>query len=117
MPKDGAVIRRLKVAYRDDARTDLDQIFWYLVETTGRTGTARDYALRLEDRCNRIGHAPHIGRRRDDLLPGLRTIAFEHSALICYVVEDDTVWITNVFRRGRDYEAILRGTPEATQEE
>jgi toxin ParE1/3/4 len=49
------------------------------------------------------------GIARDDLQPGLRTVPFEHSAVIAYVVEDDRVAITNVFYGGRDYEALYRG--------
>jgi toxin ParE1/3/4 len=48
------------------------------------------------------------GVARDDLQPGLRTIPFEHSAVIAYVVGDDQVSVTNVFYGGRDYEALYR---------
>lgn len=71
--------------------------------------TARAYVRRIEDRCQRLADAPHGGRLRSDLAGGLRIVPFEHSAIICYVVKDNTVWITNIFRRGRDYEAIIRG--------
>lgn len=71
--------------------------------------TAHAYVRRIEARCQRLADAPHGGRLRSDLAAGLRIVPFEHSAIICYVVEDDTVWITNVFRRGRDHEAIIRG--------
>jgi toxin ParE1/3/4 len=67
------------------------------------------YAARIEEQCKGIGNIPYSGRPRDDLAPDLRTVAFEESALICYVIEEEIVWITNIFRRGRDYEAILRG--------
>jgi toxin ParE1/3/4 len=50
------------------------------------------------------------GIARDDLHPGLRTVPFEHTAVIAYVVEDDQVCITNVFYGGRDYEALYRGS-------
>jgi len=60
-------------------------------------------------RCQRIGNAPMGGIARDDLQPGLRTVPFEHSAVIAYVVEDDQVSVTNVFYGGRDYDALYRG--------
>ena len=50
-----------------------------------------------------------IGRPRDDLEPGLRTIPFERSAVIAYKVEDDRVRIGNVFYGGRNFEALYRG--------
>lgn len=42
---------------------------------------------------------------------GLRTVPFEHSAVICYLVEADEVLITNIFYGGQNFEAILRGDP------
>ena len=103
------MIRQLKVVFRRNAWTDLDQIFWYIVETTKLPRLAHSYVRRIEDRCRRLADAPHGGRLRSDLAPGLRTVPFERLAIICYVIEDDTVWITNVFRAGRDFEASLRG--------
>jgi toxin ParE1/3/4 len=50
---------------------------------------------------------------RDDLKPGLRTVPFEHSAVIAYTVEDRRVRITNIFYGGRDYEALFGGADEA----
>jgi hypothetical protein len=29
--------------------------------------------------------------------------------VIAYVIEQDMVWITNIFYGGRDFEALLRG--------
>jgi toxin ParE1/3/4 len=108
------MIPPLEVHYRDDARSDLDTIFWYIAQTSADPRTAFAYVKRLEERCRKIGEAPRTGRIRDDLSPGLRTVAFERSAIVCYLIEDQTVWITNIFRRGRNFEAVLRGeTPES----
>jgi toxin ParE1/3/4 len=69
---------------------------------------------RIRTRCEKIGNAPHGGRQRDDLAPGLRLVPFEHSAVIAYVVEDAQVRVTNIFYGGRDYEALFgrNGTDE-----
>lgn len=98
------MIRRLEVRYRDQARSDLDAIFWRIA-LSGSPQTAHRYVQRLETRCQRIGDAPRSGKARDDLMPGLRTTSFERSALICYMIIDNKVWITNVFTRGRDVDA------------
>lgn len=58
-------------------------------------------------RCRRIGSVPHGGRPRDDLVPGLRTVPFEHGAVIAYLVLS-SVEIANVFYGGRDYEMLYR---------
>jgi toxin ParE1/3/4 len=59
-------------------------------------------------RCRLIPTLPHGGRPRDDLAPGLRTVAFERRVVIVYRVVGSTVEITNVFYGGRDYAALYR---------
>lgn len=73
----------------------------------------KGFVQRIKDRCERIGDAPHGGRPRDDLEPGLRTVPFERSAMIVYRVERDRVRITNIFYGGQDFEALFRdGRPD-----
>lgn len=103
------MIRRLDVEYRQSAQDDLTAIFRFIVENGASVQAALKFVLRIEERCQKIGDAPRSGRPRDDLLAGLRTVPFEHSAIIAYVVEQDAVWIANVFYGGRDFEALLRG--------
>ncbi|WP_318012664.1 type II toxin-antitoxin system RelE/ParE family toxin [Mesorhizobium sp. BR1-1-14] len=55
-----------------------------------------------------IGNAPRGGRLRDDIVPGLRTVPFEHSAVIAYLIESDIIRIVNIFYSGRDYETLMR---------
>jgi toxin ParE1/3/4 len=49
-----------------------------------------------------IGNAPRSRRPRDDLAPGLRSVPFEHTAVIAYLVTDAIV-ITNVFELGLSF--------------
>ena len=65
--------------------------------------------LRPPKRLREGGSRTVGGTARDDLRPGLRIVAFEHSAVIAYLVEDGQVCVTNVFYGGRDYEALYRG--------
>ncbi|WP_376704230.1 type II toxin-antitoxin system RelE/ParE family toxin [Mesorhizobium sp. ISC25] len=102
------MIRRLEVEYREDAKNDLANIFRHIVEAGGTADVALKFVLRIEDRCQNIGNAPRGGRPRDDIAPGLRTVPFEHSAIIAYVVSDDLVRIVNIFYGGRDYETLMR---------
>lgn len=77
-----------------------------MTEASGHPETARRYLARVIATCRRIGTMPLAGRARDDLLPGLRTHAFERSAVIAYRVIDRKVEIVNVFHGRRDYEAL-----------
>lgn len=102
------MIRRLKVEYRESASGDLAAIFRHIAEASGSPDIALKFVLRIEDRCQNIGNAPRGGRPRDDIAPGLRTVPFEHSAVIAYLVSDDLVRIVNIFYGGRDYETLMR---------
>ena len=102
------MIQRLEVEYRQSARDDLANIFRHIAEASGNPQIALKFVLRIEDRCQSIGNAPRGGRSRDDIAPGLRTVPFEHSAVIAYVSEGDAVYIINIFYGGRDYETLMR---------
>ncbi len=51
---------------------------------------------------------PERGRRRDDILPGLRVTRFERRVTIAYLVTADAVLIEGVFYGGQDFETALR---------
>jgi toxin ParE1/3/4 len=101
-------MRRLSVEFRPETTNDLLTIFEYIFDVSRSAEAARRFTRRVRDRCKRAGHGPFGGRARDDLQSGLRTVPFDRSAVIAYMVEDDCVWITNIFYRGRDYEALYR---------
>jgi len=103
----------LPIRWSDAAEEDVNELVDYIAEASGSLNIAIAYSRRIQVRCEKIGLVPFGGARRDDLSPGLRCIPFERSALVFYRIVADTVWITNIFRRGRDYEAILRGGPAA----
>lgn len=103
------MIQRLDVRYRAQASRDLEDIFRYVAERSRSLDVALNYVLRIEARCQKVGDAPRAGRVRDDLAQGLRTVTFERSALICYLVDEESVWITNVFHGGRDIAAFFSG--------
>lgn len=110
-------MRRRKVRWSSEAKRDITDLIDHIEQASGSIDVALRYVDRLEARCLRIGDVPFGGRMRDDLGTGFRSVPFERSAIIFYVVEPEQVFITNIFRRGRDYEAILRGDPQAEADE
>jgi len=84
-------MQRLKVRFRASANADLLTILEYVFDVSRSMMTARNYTRRIRDRCLRIGNVPFGGRARDDLVPGLRTVPFESSAVIAYTIEGDCV--------------------------
>ena len=103
------MIQRLPVVLNESALLDLQNIASYIFNQGGSERTALNFTDRIKARCHRIGDVPRGGRMRDDLIPGLRIVPFEHSAVIAYVVEQDMIRIINVFYGGRDFETLLRG--------
>lgn len=111
-------MRRLKVSYREEAILDLLDIYNIVFRASQNRLIAKRFTNRIENRCERIGFVPYGGRPRDDLETGLRTVPFEHSAIIAYKVEHDRVRITNIFYGGRDYETFYLGAlPEDEEPE
>lgn len=108
-------LRRLQVVFRPEAQGDLDEIFHHIWLASQSLAVAEGFVRRIKARCDRIGDIPLGGRGRDDLEPGLRTVAFERSAVIAYKVEAERVRITNVFYGGRDFEALYRGGGDPDQ--
>jgi toxin ParE1/3/4 len=104
-------MKMLPVEYRQAAAADIDGIFAYVLEKSADVVTAIRFTDRVYARCQSIGNAPHAGVARPDLGLGIRMVPFERTAINLYIVEDDAVWITNVFAGGRDYAALLRDKP------
>jgi toxin ParE1/3/4 len=102
------MIQRLAVVLSEEAIADLEAIAAYVLESSGSETIASRLVDRIKDRCQNIGNAPRGGRPRDDIVQGLRTVPFEHSAVIAYVVNDDFVHIVNILYGGRDYETLMR---------
>lgn len=103
------MIRRLPVVLNENALLDLQSIASYIFDQSGSERTTLNFIDRIKARCQRIGDVPRGGRARDDLLPGLRVVPFERSAVIAYVVDAEVVRIINIFYGGRDFEVLLRG--------
>lgn len=102
------MIQRLAVVLSEEAIADLEAIAVYIFDSSGSETIANRFVDRIKNRCQGIGNAPRGGRPRDDIMPGLRAVPFEHSAAIVYVANDNFVRIVNIFYGGRDYEALMR---------
>jgi toxin ParE1/3/4 len=72
----------------------------------GRSGESRadGYISRIIAFCMGLGR----GQRREDLLPGLRTIGFERRITIAFVVTPEAVLIEGIFYGGQDFESFFK---------
>jgi toxin ParE1/3/4 len=76
----------------------------------GRSGESRadGYISRIIAFCMGLGTFPLRGQRREDLLPGLRTIGFERRVTIAFVVTPEAVLIEGIFYGGQDFESFFK---------
>lgn len=77
---------------------------------SGSSDTALNYLRRIRRKCEEIGIAPLAYVERPDIWPGLRMAVFERRIVILYVVEKETIRITNILSGSRGYEALIRTT-------
>jgi toxin ParE1/3/4 len=96
-----------KVVFRDEAVADLTALYDYIAHNNSPEIAIR-YIRRIEEACMRLATFPESGRRRDDILPGLRTIGFERRATIAFRVLKTRVEIVTIAYGGRDFERGLR---------
>jgi toxin ParE1/3/4 len=99
-----------KVVFRKAAQADLRAIFSYVLEKSGSSETAMNYIQRIQRKCGETGSAPLAHVERPDIWPGLRMAVFERRIVILYVVQNETIRITNILSGSRDYEALIRTT-------
>jgi toxin ParE1/3/4 len=97
----------LKVIFRPQAEADLLALYRHIAEASGLS-IASGYIDRIEIACMSLATFPNRGTKRDDLAPGLRTIAFERRVTIAYRVLKTRVEIVTIAYGGRDFESDLR---------
>ncbi len=89
----------LKIAYTLDAQQDLDDL-WESRFVRGQT--VADAVLdEMLERIQDLAEFPEMGRQRDELRPGLRSIR-QTSHVIFYVVKGKTLVVLRVAHARRD---------------
>jgi plasmid stabilization system protein ParE len=95
------------VVYSPRARRQLTELYLWIAEQSGSPERADGFVSAVLDHCDGLVDSPMIGRARDDLRPGLRTIGFRRRVVIAFAVQEETVEIHGVFYGGQDYETHL----------
>jgi toxin ParE1/3/4 len=93
-----------KVIFRPQAEADLLALYRYIAGASG-LGIAGGYIDRIEIACMSLATFPNRGPKREDLAPGLRTIAFERRVTIAYRVLKTRAEIVTIAYGGRDFES------------
>ena len=94
-----------EVNYTPESEAQLVRLYRYIA-SEGSPLAAKRFTDAIIARCETLDQNPERGIARDDIRPGLRTLAFSR-VVVVYAVEQNTVTIIGVFYGGQDYEAIL----------
>ncbi|NJM48890.1 MAG: type II toxin-antitoxin system RelE/ParE family toxin [Alkalinema sp. RU_4_3] len=94
-----------RVLIRSEALLDLDDIFDYIADDSLDRAIA--FIQKLHDQIEKIAATPGMGRRRDELLPDLRCMAYGNY-MIFYFSMNDGIDVVRVINGARDIEAIFQ---------
>jgi toxin ParE1/3/4 len=97
--------RKRNVIWSPEAEQDLFDIWQYLAsEASART--AGKYLRDINRACERVRTRPLLGRSRDDVMSGLRSVLIR-PYVIFYRVGESSIDIVRVLHGRRDLEAIF----------
>jgi len=97
----------LEVVFRPEAEADLVGLYECIAQEAGHK-VAGGYIDRIEEACIALATFPKRGTRRDDILPGLRTVGFERRVTIAFRVLKTEVEIVTIAYAGRNFEHDLQ---------
>lgn len=95
------------VVFTPEAEAQLVGIFRYIAAAASPEIAAR-YTDSIVTYCESLRTFPARGTKRDDIRPGLRTIAYKRRVLIAFDINALSVNIIGIFYGGQDYETTLR---------
>ncbi|HLN31430.1 MAG TPA: type II toxin-antitoxin system RelE/ParE family toxin [Gemmataceae bacterium] len=95
----------LSVVRTDQAEIDLGEILEHLEEHNPQA--AEQLVTAIDDRCNLLGQFPEMGRARNELAPGLRSVVVERYVLF-YRISVAAVEVLRILHGARDIETIVK---------
>jgi toxin ParE1/3/4 len=101
----------MKLVFRPEAEADLADIYDHIAADS--PARAKRFVALLRERCGALRQHPRMGRTRDELRPGLRSLPVERY-LVIYRVREGAVEVAAVIHGSRDVAALFPGGEEAT---
>jgi plasmid stabilization system protein ParE len=99
-------VKRYTVDFTVGAIDQLEALELYIAGQGDPDAGAR-YVTSIVGHCRKLDTFPLRGTPRNDLMSGLRTIAFERRVVIGYLVEGDAVWIVGISYGGRSLSEVF----------
>lgn len=95
-----------RLVWSPSAGRDLRRIWRYFARVASEE--IADRLLReIAEAAGRLADRPYLGRPREELLPGLRSL-LAHPHSVFYRVTDDSIEIVPVLHERRDFSAALK---------
>ena len=95
---------RLRLVISNSARADLTDIWAYIAEDS--LGDADGFVDMLREKCEMLADSPELGRRRDDLTPGLRSFPVRRYQIF-YRIAEREIQIVRVLSGYRDLDQLF----------
>jgi plasmid stabilization system protein ParE len=96
-----------RIVFTPEARDQLDHLHSYIASASDAEIALR-FADGILDHIATLSEFPQRGTPRDDLRPGMRTLAWRRRVTIAFVVEESDVVVIGIFYGGRDLATLLR---------
>ena len=96
-------MRQLRIT--EHAENDLVEIGTFIAKDS--LVNAARFIAAIEEHCRILATYPLIGRTRDELLPGTRSIAYGHYTIL-YCILENTVQVLRVIHSARDIKRMTR---------
>jgi len=96
--------KKLELEFSPNAASNLDQIELYVMDESDAV-TADRLIDQILDRCEGLADMPRMGRKRDEIAPGVRSVT-TGSYAIYYRINTDKVEILRVWHTSRDIAAL-----------
>ncbi|WP_419808864.1 type II toxin-antitoxin system RelE/ParE family toxin [Sphingomonas sp.] len=91
----------LRIIWRVPARDDLLELYDWIARHAG-SETAYEYTAAIEAYAAKPAGLPERGAPRDELAPGIRTIAYRRRTTIAYRILPDAIEVVRLAHGGRD---------------
>jgi toxin ParE1/3/4 len=89
---------------RPQAETDLEEIWWYIAQNNPKNAdNFLDFILK---QCLFLAQSPYSGKKRDELLQGLRSFPVRNYVIFYFPLENG-VEIVRVMHGSRDIDKIV----------
>lgn len=96
-----------RIVFTPEARSQLDQLHGYITAAADAEIASR-FTDGILDHITTLDEFPKRGTPRDDLRPGLHTLAWRRRVTIAFVVEEVDAVVIGIFYGGRDFETLLK---------